>query len=81
MLDKEIYGIIAAMGVALALFFFFFYWINLVRSNAKLRRRCGEEEDESIRAYIGRQRLKAILVFLLEIVLLGALYLIKEKFL
>ena len=79
MLDKEIYGLMAALGVALALFFFFFYWINLVRSNAKLRKRYGEEE--SMAEYIRSQRIKAILIFLLELVLLGALYLIKKVFL
>ena len=79
MLDKEIYGLIAALGVALAVFFFFFYWLNLVISNSKLRKRCGD--DESMSGYIRSQRLKALLIFLLELVLLGVLYLIKEKFL
>lgn len=79
MLDREIYGIIAALGIALALFFFFFYWINLVRSNIKLRKHCGDDED--MRGYIRSQSLRAILVFLLELVLLGAMYLVKEKLL
>ncbi|MDO4983521.1 MAG: hypothetical protein Q4E35_08210 [Eubacteriales bacterium] len=79
MLDREIYGLMAALGIALALFFFFFYWINLVRSNIKLRKRCGDDDDMS--DYIRSQRIRAILVFLLEIVLVGALYLVKEKLL
>lgn len=81
MLDKEIYGIMAALGAALAIFFVFFYLINLLRSNIKLRRRCGDDDSEQMQSYIRSQRLKALLVFLLECVLVGALWLIKEKFL
>ena len=79
MLDKEIYGIIAALGCLLAIFFVFFYMINLFSSNRKLTKRYKKAPD--MQDYIKTQRLKALLMAVLLILLCAVLLLIKKRFL
>ena len=79
MLDKEIYGIIAALGCLLAIFFVFFYMLNLFSSNRKLVKRYKNAPD--MRDYIRGQRLKALLMASLLILLCALLLLIKKRFL
>ena len=79
MLDKEIYGIIAALGCLLAIFFVFFYMLNLFSSNRKLTKKYRNAPD--MRDYIKNQRLKALLMFVLLIFLCALLLLIKKLFL
>ena len=79
MLDKEIYGIIAALGCLLAIFFVFFYMLNLFSSNRKLVKRYKNAPD--MRDYIRGQRLKALLMAALLILLCALLLLIKKRFL
>ena len=79
MLDKEIYGIIAALGCLLAIFFVFFYMLNLFSSNRKLTKKYRNAPD--MRDYIKNQRLKALLMLVLLIFLCALLLLIKKLFL
>ena len=79
MLDKEIYGIIAALGCLLAIFFVFFYMLNLFSSNRKLTKRYKNAPD--MQDYIRSQRLKALLMFVLLILLCALLLLVKKLFL
>ena len=78
MLDKEIYGIIAALGCLLAIFFVFFYMLNLFSSNRKLTKRYKNAPD--MQDYIKGQRLKALLMFVLLVLLCALLLLIKKLF-
>jgi len=79
MLDKEIYGIIAALGVLLAIFFVFFYMINLFVSNRKLTKRFKNAPD--MKDYIRSQRMKALLMVTLFVFLCALLLLVKKTFL
>ena len=79
MLDKEIYGIIAALGCLLAIFFVFFYMLNLFSSNRKLMKRYKNAPD--MQSYIKTQRLKALLMLVLLMLLCAVLLLIKKRFL
>ena len=79
MLDKEIYGIIAALGCLLAIFFVFFYMLNLFSSNRKLTKKYKNAPD--LKEYIRGQRMKALLMFALLILLCALLLLIKKRFL
>ena len=79
MLDKEIYGIIAALGCLLAIFFVFFYMLNLFSSNRKLTGKYKNAPD--MQEYIKSQRMKALLMFTLLIFLCALLLLIKKLFL
>lgn len=76
MLDKEIYGIIVALGILLAIFFVFFYMLNLFSSNRKLSKKYRNAPD--MEDYIRAQRLKALLMTAL-LLLLGALLLLVKK--
>lgn len=79
MLDKEIYGIIAALGLLLAIFFVFFYMLNLFSSNRKLVKRFKNAPD--MHDYIKGQRMKALLMFTLFLFLCALLLLVKKLFL
>lgn len=79
MLDKEIYGIIAALGLLLAIFFVFFYVLNLLSSNIKLKKKFGNAPD--MRDYIRTQGMKGFLMFTLLVFLCALLLLVKKLFL
>lgn len=79
MLDKEIYGIIAALGLLLAIFFVFFYMLNLISSNIKLKRKFKNAPD--MQDYIKSQSMKALLMCLLFVFLCALLLLVKKLFL
>ena len=79
MLDKEIYGIIAALGLLLAIFFVFFYMLNLITSNIKLKRKFNNAPD--MQDYIKSQSMKGLLMFLLLVFLCALLLLVKKLFL
>ncbi len=79
MLDKEIYGIIAALGLLLAIFFVFFYVLNLLSSNIKLKKKFGNAPD--MREYIRTQGMKGLLMFTLLVFLCALLLLVKKLFL
>ena len=79
MLDKEIYGIIFALGLVLAIFFFGFYCINLNISNLRLRKKYKDAPD--MKEYISSQTMKGLLMILFEILLCAVLLLVKKMFL
>lgn len=79
MLDKEIYGIIAALGLLLAIFFVFFYMLNLISSNIKLKRKFNNAPD--MQDYIKSQSMKGLLMLLLLVFLCALLLLVKKLFL
>lgn len=79
MLDKEIYGIIATLGLLLAIFFVFFYVLNLLSSNIKLKKKFGNAPD--MRDYIRTQGMKGLLMFTLLVFLCALLLLVKKLFL
>lgn len=79
MLDEEIYGLIVAAGILLAILFvavmFFFY----LKENIRLGRRY--PDDEEITAYLKKEWIKVFALALLELALFAALLLVKVKFL
>ena len=79
MLDKEIYGIIFALGLLLAIFFFGLYCINLNVSNIRLRKKYKNAPD--MKDYVNSQTMKGLLLILFEILLCALLLLVKKKFL
>ena len=79
MLDKEIYGIIFALGLLLAIFFFGIYCVNLVVSNIRLQKKYRKAPD--MKEYVASQTLKGLLMILFEILLCAVLFLVKKKFL
>ena len=76
MLDEEIYGLIVALGILLAMLFtavmFFFY----LKENIKLSRRC--PHDEQVQAYVKKEWLKVLGFACLELLLAAALLLMKS---
>lgn len=77
MLDSEIYGLIVALGILLAMLFFAVLCLFYMKENAKLRRKY--PEDEEIRAFIAKERIKVFGCILVELVLVAALLLVKQK--
>lgn len=77
MLDSEIYGLIVALGILLAMLFFAVLCLFYMKENAKLRRKY--PEDEEIRAFIAKERIKVFGCILVELALAAALLLVKQK--
>lgn len=77
MLDSEIYGLIVALGVLLAMFFVAILCIFYMKENARLKRRY--RDNGEILAYVRKERIKVLALILLEVLLAAALLLVKEK--
>lgn len=77
MLDSEIYGMIVALGILLAMFLVGVFCISVNLDNIKLRRKY--RGDEAMSAYVGRETLKGLGLILLEVALAAALLLVKAK--
>lgn len=77
MLDSEIYGLIVALGVLLAMLFVAILCIFYIKENARLKRRY--RDNEEILAYVRKERIKVFALILLELLLAAALLLVKEK--
>lgn len=77
MLDSEIYGLIVALGVLLAMLFVAILCIFYIKENARLKRRY--RDNEEILAYVRKERVKVFALILLELLLAAALLLVKEK--
>lgn len=77
MLDSEIYGLIVALGIALAMLFVAVLCLFYMKENARLKRRY--RDDEEIMAFVKKERFKVFALILLELLLAAALLLVKEK--
>ena len=77
MLDSEIYGLIVALGVLLAMLFVAILCIFYIKENARLKRRY--RDNEEILAYVRKESVKVFALILLEMLLAAALLLVKEK--
>lgn len=78
MLDSEIYGLIIALAILLALFYFGVLCVCVNIDNIKLRRRCRGHEE--LRAFARTETFKGLLLILVEVLLALCLLLVKEKF-
>lgn len=78
MLDKEIYGLIIALAILLALFYFGVMCLFVNIDNIRLRRRCRGHEE--LAGFVRTENLKGLLLILVEILLALCLLLVKEKF-
>ena len=78
MLDSEIYGLMIALGILLALFYFGVMCLFINIDNIRLRRRCRGHEE--LRGFVRTENLKGLLLILVEVLLVLCLFLVKEKF-
>ena len=78
MLDREIYGLMIALGILLAMFYFGVMCLFINIDNIRLRRRCRQHEE--LAGFVRTENLKGILLILVEILLALCLLLVKEKF-
>ena len=79
MLDSEIYGMIVALGILLAMFLVGVFCVTVNVDNLKLQPKY--KNDDSMREFVSRETLKGLALILLEILLAAALLLVKSKFL
>lgn len=77
MLDSEIYGLIVALGILLAMLFVAILCLFYIKENARLKRRY--RDNGEILAFVRKERVKVFALILLEILLAAALLLVKEK--
>lgn len=77
MLDSEIYGLIVALGVLLAMLFVAIVCIFYMKENARLKRRY-RDNDEML-SFVKKESVKIYALILLELLLAAALLLVKEK--
>ncbi len=81
MLDSEIYGMIIALGILLAMFLVGVFCITVNVDNIKLRRKYRGTDDEAMSAFIGKETAKGLSLIILELALAALLLLVKSKFL
>ena len=77
MLDSEIYGLIVALGILLAMLFVAILCLFYMTENARLKRRY--RDNGEILAFVRKERIKVFALILLEILLAAALLLVKEN--
>lgn len=75
MLDSEIYGLIVALGILLAMFFVGVFCVTVNVDNLRLRRQY--KDDDSMADYVKKETLKGFALILLELALAAALLLVK----
>lgn len=76
MLDSEIYGLIVALGILLAMLFVAIMCIFYMKENARLRRKYPDNQE--ILSYVRKEKVKVFLLILLELLLVVALLLVKK---
>lgn len=81
MLDSEIYGMIIALGILLAMFLVGVFCITVNVDNIKLRRKYRDTDDEAMSAFVGKETAKGLSLIILELALAALLLLVKSKFL
>ena len=77
MLDAEIYGLIVALGILLAMLYSFVVLIFYIKENVKLARKF--DYDEDIQNFVKKEWVKVYGLIILELVLVAALLLVKIK--
>lgn len=77
MLDIEIYGLIIALGILLAMLLVGVFCISINIDNIRLRKKY--KGDESMRDFVNRETVKGLILILLEVFLACALLLVKMK--
>lgn len=75
MLDSEIYGLIVAMGILLAMLLVGVFCITVNVDNLKLRKKY--KGDDSMAAFISRETFKGLALIALELLLVAALLFVK----
>ena len=75
MLDAEIYGLIVALGILLAMLYSFVVLIFYIKENVKLARKF--DYDEDIQKFVKKEWVKVYGLIILELVLIAALLLVK----
>jgi len=75
MLDAEIYGLIVALGILLAMLYSFVVLIFYIKENVKLARKF--DYDEDIQNFVKKEWVKVYGLIILELVLIAALLLVK----
>lgn len=76
MLDSEIYGLIVALGVLLAMLFVAILCIFYMKENARLRRRYPDNDE--ILAFVRKERVKVFALIIVELLLAVALLMVKK---
>lgn len=77
MLDSEIYGLIVALGILLAMLLVGVFCITVNIDNIRLRKKY--KGDDSMREFVSRETIKGLVLILLEVILACALLLVKAK--
>lgn len=77
MLDAEIYGLIVALGVLLAMLFAFIMIIFYAKENIRLMKKY--DYDEDIQNFVKKEWVKVYALIVLELLLIVALLLVKVK--
>lgn len=75
MLDSEIYGLIVALGILLAMFFVGVFCVTVNVDNLRLRRQY--KDDDSMAKYVKKETMKGLALILIELALAAALLLVK----
>lgn len=75
MLDSEIYGLIVALGILLAMFFVGVFCVTVNVDNLRLRRQY--KDDDSMAEYVRKETMKGLSLILIELALAAALLLVK----
>ena len=78
MLDSEIYGMIVALGILLAMFLVGVFCVTVNADNIRLQRKY--KGDESMKEFVGKETLRGFGLIILELALAAALLLVKSKF-
>ena len=77
MVDAEIYGLIVALGVLLAMLFAFIMIIFYAKENIRLMKKY--DYDEDIQNFVKKEWVKVYALIVLELLLIVALLLVKVK--
>ena len=77
MLDAEVYGLIVALGILLAMLFVFIMIIFYAKENVKLAKKY--DYDDDVQDYVKKEWVKVYGLIILELLLIAALLLVKIK--
>lgn len=81
MLDSEIYGMIVALGILLAMFLVGVFCITVNADNIRLRRKYKNDPDEAMNAFLCKETAKGLALIILELALAALLLYVKSTLL